>query len=328
MNDNHHFLPVFYLNGFKGNNKKLIYFRKEYGSFRESAPAGIFYKPGLNDVDLGEHGYIDLENEFFREKDDRYAKAFIAIRDIYHYDLNATPLQVKADIVEFVLGLYWRVPGGLQHVIDVIETEGLLKNTLELRNNETGELYTDDEIPQIISDIKNKEENQKIFMTYFYEENVHKHNWDKLHEKFLVYQTTEPMLIGDIPYVPLNTENRLGCILDEFMIPLDHNHILIYAQKHPPFLETNVLYLFYQCIIDGVSEKIATSDKDYLKEMIEQSKTLHDRTSVIEKTMKKEEALRKFIELESFFENFDAFSDYYSNLKKGTNNKSHATTSV
>jgi hypothetical protein len=136
------------------------------------------------------------------------------------------------------------------------------------------------------------------------------------------------MLIGDIPYVPLNTENRLGCILDEFMIPLDHNHILIYAQKHPPFLETNVLYLFYQCIIDGVSEKIATSDKDYLKEMIEQSKTLHDRTSVIEKTMKKEEALRKFIELESFFENFDAFSDYYSNLKKGTNNKSHATTSV
>lgn len=328
MNDKHHFLPVFYLNGFKGNNKKLIYFKKEYGSFRETAPAGIFYKPGLNDVDLGEHGYIDLENEFFREKDDRYAKAFIAIRDVYHYDPDATPLQVKADIVEFVLGLYWRVPGGLQHVIDVIETEGLLKRSLKLRNNETGNLYTDEEIPQIINDIKNKEENQKVFMTYFYEENVRKHNWDKLHEKFLIYQTTEPMLIGDIPYVPLKTENRLGCILDEFMIPLDQNHILIYAQKHPLFLETNVLYLFYQCIIDGVSEKIATSDKDYLKEMIEQSKTLHDRTSVIEKTMKKEEALRKFIEFESFFDNFDTFSDYYSNLKKRTNNKSHANPSV
>ena len=48
MNDNHHFLPIFYLNGFRGNNKKLIYFKKEYGTFREAAPAGIFYKPGLN----------------------------------------------------------------------------------------------------------------------------------------------------------------------------------------------------------------------------------------------------------------------------------------
>ena len=265
MNDKHHFLPVFYLNGFKGNNKKLFYFKKEYGTFRESSPAGIFYKPGLNDVDLGKHGYIDLENEFFREKDDRYAKAFNDIRKVYNYDLNSTPLQVKADIVEFVLGLYWRVPDGLRHVVNVIETEGLLNGSLELRNKETGVLYTDEEIPHIISDIKNKVENQKVFMTYFYEENVRKHNWDKLNEKFLIYQTTEPMVIGDIPYVPLKTENRLGYILDEFMIPLDQNHILIYTQKHPHFLETNVLYLFYQCIIDGVSEKIASSDKDYLK---------------------------------------------------------------
>ena len=317
MNDNHHFLPIFYLNGFRGNNKKLIYFKKEYGTFREAAPAGIFYKPGLNDVDLGEHGYIDLENEFFREKDDRYAKAFNAIRDVYHYDLKSTPLQVKADIVEFVLGLYWRVPGGLQHVVDVIETEGLLNGSLGLINKETGHFYTDEEIPDVISDIKNKVEIHKVFMTYFYHENLRKHNWDKLNEKFLIYQTTEPMIIGDIPYVPLKTENRLGCILDEFMIPLDHNHILIYAQKHPPFLETNVLYLFYQCIIDGVSEKIASSDRGYLKEMIEQSKMLHDRACVIEKTMKKEDALVKFIELESQFDNFDAFAKYHSDLKKG-----------
>lgn len=317
MNDNHHFLPIFFLNGFRGNNKKLTYFRKEYGSFRESAPAGIFYKPGLNDVDLGEHGYIDLENEFFREKDDSYAKAFNAIRDVYHYDLKSTPLQVKADIVEYVLGLYWRVPGGLQHVVDVIETEGLLNGSLGLINKETGHLYADEEIPYIISDIKNKVENQKVFMTYFYEENVRKHNWDKLNEKFLIYQTTEPMIIGDIPYVPLKTENRLGYILDEFIIPLDYNHILIYSQKHPPFLETNVLYLFYQCIIDGVSEKIACNDKDYLKEMIEQSKTLHDRACIIEKTMKKEEALAKIIEFESQFDNFDAFAKYHSDLKNG-----------
>ena len=51
--------------------------------------------------------------------------------------------------------------------------------------------------------------------------------------------------------------------------------------------------------------------------MIEQSKMLHDRACVIEKTMKKEDALVKFIELESQFDNFDAFAKYYSGLKKG-----------
>ena len=101
-------------------------------------------------MDLGEHGYIDLENELFREKDDRYVKAFNAIRDVYHYDLKSTPLQVKADIVEFVLGLYWRVPGGLQHVVDVI----LLNGSLGLINKETGHLYADEQIPHVINDIK------------------------------------------------------------------------------------------------------------------------------------------------------------------------------
>ena len=51
--------------------------------------------------------------------------------------------------------------------------------------------------------------------------------------------------------------------------------------------------------------------------MIEQSKTLHDRACIIEKTMKKEEALAKIIEFESQFDNFDAFAKYHSDLKKG-----------
>ena len=42
--------------------------------------------------------------------------------------------------------------------------------------------------------------------------------------------------------------------------------------------------------------------------MIEQSRMLHDRTCLIEKTLKKEEALAKIIEFESQFDNFDAFA--------------------
>lgn len=319
MNDDHHFLPQFYLKGFLGDNKRLYYCRKKYETYNDVSPAGIYYEPGLNYIDLGEYGYIDLENDFFKEKDDRYAKAFRDFRDSYNYDLGATPLQTKADIVDFVLGLFWRVPGRWKRVVDVLNENGLLTGSLGLKNKETGQWYTDAEIPNIIQDIKDKEVNQKAFMTYYYHENLLRYNWDELEQKFHIFETSEPMIIGDIPYVPLKSENKMGHILEEFMIPLDKNHIMVYANKCPSFLETNVLYLFYQYIIDGASVRIACSDKGYLKQMMLQSKTLHE---LIEKSglgNNKEHALYNVLAFESRFSSFEEFKKYHADLLKQAN---------
>lgn len=167
MSFNHHYLPQFYLNGFVGEGEKLYYCRKQYDSYKGISPAGIYYQKGLNNIDLGPYGFIDLEKDFFQKKDYRYAQAFEDMCNKYAYDINAMPAQTKADIVEFVLGLYWRVPGGLDHVSELIDNEGLLTGDLQLTNSDTSESYKDEDVPQIISDIKSKIENQKAFMTFF-----------------------------------------------------------------------------------------------------------------------------------------------------------------
>ncbi len=157
------------------------------------------------------------------------------------------------------------MPNGLEHVSELIENEGLLTGELQLYNSETNEYCRDEDVPHIISDIKSKIENQKAFMTIFYEENVLKHDWSKIHEKFLIWETNKPMLIGDIPYVPIKSECKRGKILEEFVFPLDRNHLLIYAQEKPNYLEVHLYQTIILSIIDGASEKIACNDLEYLK---------------------------------------------------------------
>ena len=118
---------------------------------------------------------------------------------------------------------------------------------------------------ELRDDIKSKIENQKAFMPIFYEENVLKHDWSKIHEKFLIWETNKPMLIGDIPYVPIKSECKRGKILEEFVFPLDRNHLLIYAQEKPNYLEVHLYQTIILSIIDGASEKIACNDLEYLK---------------------------------------------------------------
>lgn len=295
MSLNHHYLPQFYLNGFVGDGEKLYYCRKQYDSYKEISPAGIYYQKGLNNIDLGAYGFIDLEKNFFQEKDNRYAQAFADMRNKYAYDINDMPAQTKADIVEFVLGLYWRVPNGLEHVSELIENEGLLTGELQLYNSETKEYYRDEDVPQIISDIKSKIENQKAFMTVFYEENVHKHDWSRIHDKFQIWETYLPMLIGDIPYVPIKSECKRGKILEEFVFPLDRNHLLIYAQEKPNYLEVHLYQTIVLCIIDGASEKIACNDLEYLKNEMKFARNRIERLKLLSKNKNVSQLLAPFM---------------------------------
>lgn len=307
MSGKHHYLPQFYLNGFVGDKEKLHYYRKQYNSFKEVYPAGIYYKEGLNDIDLGPKGYFDLEHNFFKEKDNRYSLAFRIMREVYQYDINEMPSQIKADIIEFVLGLWWRVPGGLQHVIDLFKSEGILDVYIDPENN----VYSNKDVPNIIELMHNDIRYQKVLMPTVYEENINMYNWSELNDKFFIFETFEPLIIGDIPYVPLKTENKRGKILEEFIIPLDRNHILIYAKKHPSFLEANLLYFFNLCIVYGASEKIACSNRLYLKEKLIQFESVIAKLQNMGIVDIKERLLAPFIEFQSTFDSFESFKSYY-----------------
>src|SRR5574344_1113826 len=150
MSKRHHYLPQFYLKGFLNGDEQLYYYRKdevakEHGHeiYKKSYTRGIYYEEGLNYIDFGRDGYenIDLEETFFMEKDNCYSKAFSDMKNKYDYDISKMPLQIKADIVEFVLGLYWRVPGRWERFKAILQEDGLLTGLLPLVNKETGHVY-------------------------------------------------------------------------------------------------------------------------------------------------------------------------------------------
>lgn len=64
MSIKHHYLPQFYLKGFVSKDEKLHYCRKQYETYRDCSTAGIYYENNLNNIDFGEYGQIDLENDF------------------------------------------------------------------------------------------------------------------------------------------------------------------------------------------------------------------------------------------------------------------------
>jgi len=320
MSRNHHYLPQFYLNGFVDDGEKLHFCRKQYDTYRDVYPSGIYYQKDLNNIDLSPYGQIDLEKDFFQEKDNCYAQAFADMRNKYAYDIDAMPAQTKADIVEFVLGLYWRVPGGYDHVFELIDKDGLLTGDLQLINTETNEPCRDEDVPKIIDDIKSKPENKKAFMPIFYEENVRKHDWSKLHDKFFIWETNRPMLIGDIPFVPIKSECKRGKILEEFVFPLDKNHLLIYALDKPNYLEANLYHMILLSIIDGASEKIVCNDLEYLKSEIKFARNRIERVKILKKVDCISELLAPFMkEISLKFPTYEDFVDWHT-----SNNYEHA----
>lgn len=313
MSSKHHYLPQFYLKGFVDSEcKQLYYCKKEYKKYKSVSTAGIYYKEGLNSIEFGDN-FFDLEKEFFFEKDNKYANAFNKLKGC-NYDVNEIHLQTKADIIEFVLGLYWRVPGGLDNVRKLIEHDGLFTGDLQLLNRETNHIYTDEEVPNIINDIKTKEFNLKSFMPIFYDEIIRKHDWNNINNKFTIFEVSQPLIIGDIPFIPLKSENKRNKILEEFIIPIDKNHILIYANKTPRFLEANFIHLINLYIINGASEKIACSDLSYLKNVMgiaETSKMNFHKLGYKEIPI---HFISSLMEFESQFHSYEDFLKYYNSM--------------
>lgn len=328
MSINHHYLPQFYLKGFVFDDRQLFYYRKNdeaiergHEIYKRAFPSGIYYEPGLNTINLSSSEYedVDIEKDFFMKKDCLYAKAFFDMREIYNYNIYEMPTQTKADIVEFVLGLYWRVPGRWKRLKALIKEDGLLTGDLQLSNTETNHVYSDKDIPNIINDILTIEVNQKAFMPQIYEEVIRKHNWSNIEEKFLIFETNIPLLIGDIPYIPLKSENKRNKILEEFVIPLDKNHILIYATKKPSFLEEHLFHFINLCIIDGASEKISCNALDHLKTEINDSKNWIKKYKYMGINDIKQKFLMPLLEFESTFASYEDFYEYFSTKENSRN---------
>lgn len=313
MNGKHHFLPQFYLRGFCNEQNKLIVCRTEHKSFNEFSTAAVYYKPGLNDVVIDGNVVAELETEIYQDWDDHYSKEFKRVLEKYNRSVDTLSFEDKKSVVEFVLNLYWRVPTSNQAVKDLIVEDGLLTSTFQLVNEETGIVYCDGDIPEILERIKNCDETKKVFKLIFDIENRAAYEWDKLEERFHLIETNIPLIIGDIPFVPLRTSNERGKILEEFIFPFTANKLLVYADRQhiPMFIETNVHHLFCSCVIEN-SERVACNNKLFLESMMNKHADVKVTEVFMSRDITSYDYLAKFLMFESRFKTIEELGNWYS----------------
>lgn len=319
MNGKHHYLPQFYLKGFCNEQKKLLTYNTRYETYGEFFTAGAYYKPGLNDVIIKGNVVAELETEIFQDWDDHYSKEFRKVLEKYDKNIDALSFEDKKSVVEFVLNLYWRVPTSNQAVIDLMNEDGLLSSTLQLVNQDTGIAYCDNDIPDIIENIKTCDETKKVFKLIFDSENREAYEWDKLDERFHLIETNIPLIVGDIPFVPLKTFNKRGKILEEFIFPFTANKLLVYADKQhiPMFIETNAHHLFCSCVLEN-SNRVACNNRDFLENIVGKYKQVKNMEQLLNRHIISSENLAILLLDESRFKSFEEFENYYNiHMQKG-----------
>lgn len=189
----------------------------------------------------------------------------------------------------------------------------MLASTFQLVNEETGIAYYDGDIPEILERIKNCDETKKVFKLIFDTENRAAYEWDKLEERFHLIETNIPLIIGDIPFVPLRTSNKRGKILEEFIFPLTANKLLVYADRQhiPMFIETNVHHLFCSCVIEN-SERVACNNKLFLESIMNKHADVKVTEGFMSRDIVSYDYLAKLLMFESCFKTIEELGNWYS----------------
>lgn len=311
MNGKHHYLPQFYLKGFCNSEQKLHTYNKKYSNYKEFSPAQVYYEKGLNDVIIKDHYVADLENDIFQDIDNEFSNGFNKVLQKYNKDTESLSLKDKKVVVEFVLNLYWRLPSSNNALIELLDKEGLLGFGLKLINRDTRQNYVDDDIPNIIADIKRCDHTKKIFKPILDYDNRTKYDWEKLENNFNLIETNIPLIIGDVPFVALKSENKRGKILEEFMFPFTANKVLIYAENTPCFLETNLIRYFSFCIFENSEEKVSCSDIKHLKSVINYILMAKEKQKLYPKIISSGDYLSKLLDFQAGFSCLKEFEEYY-----------------
>ena len=136
----HHYLPVFYLNGFTDQSKKFKIYDVEKGRFikngKDFPPSSYFFEKNLNTVtEKNDNVAPDfLETKFYSPKDDKISKLFSLINSSDSDNRFSISEQHMPILQNFVNLMYWRLPHRANEIEQVLKKEGLRNLGITVQN--------------------------------------------------------------------------------------------------------------------------------------------------------------------------------------------------
>lgn len=252
----HHYLPVFFLNGFTSTEGLFHVYDKEKDCiYFNQNPKSQFYINGLNDLNLDGKFMYTFENPFFSDLDH---KTSILLKKILIG--QKTDILERLYLLDFLFFLFWRLPHSDEHFKKLIQNKEL--------NNDYFNINLRSENDEMVDKIKELFfEKHSIFkylipigsslkIDRFYQVE----NWSIMK----LNNTEYSFITGDFPFLSKNKET-----LKEFTIPLGNKILLSTMAPFPDFLSGELFHRINICTLLQSKRFVASNDESYLKELLD-----------------------------------------------------------
>ncbi|MBJ7882241.1 DUF4238 domain-containing protein [Gelidibacter salicanalis] len=268
---NHHYIPIFFLKGFCNENGLIFVYDKKLDKFfPPSIPDRHFFKKHLNNL-IHENKFITSSEEDVYGPIDNFGtkilKKFIDNKSITD---NSTDYD-KADLLKFMINLFWRTPTSDLFLRTLIKKEGLCNSYFGLYNEKTKERYADDD--EEVQEIKDKILTDKEFAKHL---KVIVANSDASNEEIITLlklwnlfnlntNSTNEFLISDLPLLHLNESPTLPNVFKKVIFPISKNKVLILNKNNPKFLDDFTINGINLCIMQESERFVGSGNKDLLE---------------------------------------------------------------
>jgi hypothetical protein len=307
----HHYLPVFYLKGFSDSEQRIHIYDKMKNEFLPAAnPESKFYENNLNNFIFDNQIKFTYEETFYTPLDTKCSRVFNKVKGLTIDKDSELNNSERFDLLWFITHLYWRSPYSNSSIEEIIKNDGFSNKYFHVKNKETGEILTDDEIPEIIKSVLNDKQTQKIFKAVYplLDSNINEiiELLDKWH-LFYLNDSHQGLITGDMPVITFNEYFSLNQIFKRIIFPISKHRLLIINENSPKFFETTLLHTINACIFHQAKRFVCSDDKTLLDTVISdynkmQNSGLND--NIVER-------LYGMINFQSKFETFD---DYYKTI--------------
>jgi len=311
----HHYLPVFYLNGFCNNDGLFYVFDKVKDDFLpKCSPESKFFINNLNNYIHNGKPIFSYEESYFNKIDNLGSKA---LKEIIESDISIEdniPFKTKIDFIWFLTNLFWRAPSANKTFVDIIQKEGLNNKYFGFYKGSPKNKLSDEDIPDIKKQIIDDDEIKKVFRTIVPSINSNINEMWRLLQVWNIFKIDNSHLItGDFPFVNNNSNLCLENIFDNFIFPISNNRLLMFGKDYPMFIDSIVLSFINLSIFNSANRFVCCHKKELILDVIKHRNEL----SKNNKTESINVILFKYLKIQSNFKSFDDYKKFVS----GTNYK-------
>lgn len=309
----HHYLPVFFQNGFCNENNMIhVYDKKDDIFLEESTPKNYFFKKNLNNFRFKGEIISSSEKSVYTPMDTKISRTFKKIIE-NNTQTDITTPEEKIDFLLFMSHLFWRSPSSDDIFKTIIQKEGACNKYFGLYNEGTGERMNDEDFPEYKEKMLSNYEFLKMFkilipLSVSNKEEIFNlvMNWKLF---ILESHTRFYFLTGDSPLLYQNDEIKLGKVFNKIIFPFSRNQVLVLNKNIPKFIDDYVVRSINMSIIHTSNRFVASGDRQNLEYFVNFYKEFRNQG-------KDKEILENTFGLIDYISKFGSFEHYKYNIEK------------